>query len=170
MIAAITARGPGTLLATATSVYGVLWAFTAAGAALGGLGLGLTEGTPRDALPARLETAAALFAHNAPVALWPLALTALGWAAIPIARQVADALITGHLLAHGLLVGNALNSHPDVWHYLPHLPVEWVALALPAAAWIAARRTSDVALPTTGALTALALAAAALLETYAVPL
>lgn len=169
VVAAHSRHGSTTAVVVA-GVYGALWASTAAGGALAELGVELTAGTPRDALPARLHVAAELFTHNALVALWPLVIAALGWPAIPIARAVADAAITGHLLGHGLLVGNALASHPDLWRYLPHLPVEWLALALPAAAWITARRSEDVAPLFTTSLTALVLAAAALLETYAVPI
>ena len=44
---------------------------------------------PHDALAAPPRTALALLAHNAPVALWPLALIALGWHAIAVARTPA---------------------------------------------------------------------------------
>ena len=153
-----------------TAPYGALWACTAAGAALTAAGVELTTGTPHDALPARPDVAVDLLVHNALVALWPLALIALGWAAIPVARTVADALIAGHLAGHGLLVGNALAAHPDTWRYLPHLPAEWLALSLPVAAWLAARRDGRAPVPRTLALTVGLLVVAAVVETYAVPI
>lgn len=151
--------------------YTALWAFTAAGALLAAAGLlELTSGAPRDALPARIGVAVDLTAHNAPVALWPVGLVAAGWAAIPVARTLGDVLVTAQLAGHGLLVGSALGAHPDLWRYLPHLPVEWLALTIPAAAWITARRGDRMPLIAAGLLTGLLVAGAALLETYAVPI
>ena len=169
MIAAATTRSRGQLRPLALA-YGLLWACTAAGVGLAALGgVELTTGTPRDALPARPNVAVNLVAHNTLVAIWPLVLVALGWAAIPIARTLADTAIASHLLGHGLLVGSALGSHPDTWRFLPHLPVEWLALAAPAGAWLAARTAGHVALMRTLLLTAALLIAAACMETYAVP-
>ena len=131
---------------------------------------------PHDALAARTSTALALLAHNTPVALWPLALSALGWHAFPVARTAGDVLITGQLVAHGLLVGSALGQHPAVWRYLPHLPLEWLALALPAGAWLTARTLPAgptaarfVGLALIAASCLAALAGAAAMETYLVP-
>ena len=152
-------------------VCAVLWALTATGALLAAAGLvELTSGAPRDALPARLEIVVDLAAHNALVALWPAGLIAVGWAAIPVARTVGDILVAGQLAGHGLLVGSALGTHPGLWRYLPHLPLEWLALALPAAAWATARRNEPPLLIPTVLLTALLIAGAALLETFAVPI
>lgn len=152
-------------------VYGALWACTAAGVGLAALaGVELTTGAPRDALPARPGVAVDLFAHNALVMLWPLALLWLGWAQIPVARIVGDGLVSVHVVGHGLLIGSALGAHPDTWRYLPHLPVEWLALAVPAGAWLAAGTAGRVN-PIRGLIvTAVLLAGAALMEIYAVPL
>jgi hypothetical protein len=149
----------------------VLWALTATGALLAAAGLlELTSGAPRDALPARPGVAVNLAAHNALVALWPAGLVAVGWAAIPVARTAGDILVAGQLAGHGLLVGSAVGTHPDLWRYLPHLPVEWLALSLPAAAWATARRNEPPLLIPTGLLTTLLVVGAALVETYAVPI
>lgn len=151
--------------------YAALWVGTAAGALLAATRrLDLTSGTPRDALPATVDIAVDLAAHNALVALWPIALVAVGWPAIPIVRSVGDVLVAGQLAGHGLLVGSALGAHPDLWRYLPHLPVEWLALAVPAAAWIIARRDEPVHVVKTVLLTGLLVVGAALVETYAVPI
>ena len=70
-----------------------------------------------------------LVEHNALVALWPLALVALGWPELPGARTAGDLLIAAQLLAHGLLVGTALGQHPAA-----------VALPAPPAAGVARAR------------------------------
>jgi hypothetical protein len=155
-----------------------VWAATLAGAltALAGLHI-LAARAPHDALPTSVGTGLELFAHNAPVALWPLALVAIGWPALPAARLLGDLLIAGQLLAHGLLVGSQLGQHPGTWRYLPHLPFEWLAIAIPAAAWLRARtrraRTPDgddgVGLVGPLAACIAALAAGAAIETYLVP-
>jgi hypothetical protein len=152
-----------------------LWLATAAGAALALVGLRLASaGAPRDALAANPGTALALLAHNAPIALWPLALAALGWNALAGARSAGDVLIAAQLASHGLTVGSALRQHPDTWRYLPHLPLEWLGVAIPVAVWWSARNTArpphtrgDLALAATSCLAALTAAAA--IETYLVP-
>jgi hypothetical protein len=122
--------------------YAALWTATGAGAALALAGAPLMRATaPHDALRAEMSTTLELLAHNAPVALWPLALVALGWPALAGARWLGDLMIAAQLLGHGLLVGAQLAQEPDTWRYLPHLPLEWLALAIPVAAWQHARTT-----------------------------
>jgi len=158
------------------AAWAALWATTALGALAVTANVGaLRTPAPHDALAATLTTTAQLIAHNAIVAPWPLALTALGWADLPGARRVGDALIAAQLLGHGLVVGGALASHPDMWRYLPHLPAEWLALAIPAGTWVAARtgppgQPRPRQLATAGAASLCAVVAAAVLETYLVPL
>jgi hypothetical protein len=152
--------------------YAALWAATGVAVLAGALGLHPADvSPPRDVLPATVATAASLLAHNLLVALWPLALVALDWPRLRATRLAGDALIAAQLAAHGLLVGGALAQHPALWRYLPHLPAEWLGLALPAARWLIARRDPDRRALATWALAATAaLAAGALLETWAVPL
>jgi hypothetical protein len=151
-----------------------LWASTALGAAGAAAGIyALGAPPPHDALDATPATAISLLGHNALTALWPLALIALGWPSLAGGRWLGDALVSAQLLLHGLVVGGALASHTSMWRYLPHLPVEWLALAIPAAAWMNARirppaQRRELAAAT--AATLAALTAAAVIETYAVPL
>ena len=158
----------------AAAAWIALWATTALGAASAAAGIdALHTPPPRDALDATPATAISLLGHNALIALWPLALIALGWPSLAGVRWVGDALIAAQLVLHGLVVGGALASHPAMWRYLPHLPVEWLALAIPAAAWMNARITPPVQrreLAAATAATLAALTAAAVIETYAVPL
>jgi hypothetical protein len=158
----------------AAATWIALWATTTLGAASAAAGIdALHTPPPRDALDARPATAISLLGHNALIALWPLALIATGWPTLRSVRWVGDALIAAQLLLHGLVVGGALASHPAMWRYLPHLPVEWLALAIPAAAWMNARLTPPVQrrqLAAATVATLAALTAAAVIETYAVPL
>jgi hypothetical protein len=160
-----------------TSSYATLWAATALGAGLAAFGVRvLTAPTPRDALAPTLQTAAELLGHNALVACWPLALVWIGWPGLAGARRLGDALVAAQLLAHGVLVGSALGQHPQLWRYLPHLPFEWLAITIPAAAWLTARcsRPGHPAV-TPGRVLLIAcadlaaLAGAAAIETYLVP-
>jgi hypothetical protein len=150
-------------------------AATAVGAVFGLAGLALIgAGAPHDVLRADPTTALTLVRLNAVVALWPLALLGLGWHRMPFARQTGDVLVRAQLLGNGLVAGNALGQQPELWRYLPHLPLEWLAIATPVAAWVAAGRAdvSDdrhqllvVAVATLGLLSA-----AAVVETYLVPI
>jgi hypothetical protein len=163
------------LPAAVTLAVAALIAAAAAGALLAAAGLSLVNApVPRDALPATPRTAAELLVHNARVVLWPLALVWLDWPRHRLTRCAGDALAAGQLAGHGALVGAALAQQPELWRYLPHLPVEWLAIALPAAAWFSARARRDrpagrVMLGLAAAVMAL-LVVAAILETYAVPL
>jgi hypothetical protein len=161
-------------LRSATAIWIALWATTALGAAGAAAGIdALGTPPPHDALDATPATAISVLGHNALIALWPLALIVLGWPSLPGARRVGDALVTAQLLLQGAMVGGALASHPATWRYLPHLPVEWLALAIPAATWMNARLTPRAQrreLAAAAAATLAALTAAAVIETYAVPL
>jgi hypothetical protein len=155
-------------------VAGGLVASAVAGAVLAAVGVEIiVVGAPHDALTAAPATVLALVRHNAVVALWPLALVWLGWPAIPVARTTGDALAAGQVLLHGAVLGSALAQQPGLWRYLPHLPFEFAALALPVAAWITARRSGEVnptrLAGTVAAVLALVLAAA-VLESYLVPI
>jgi hypothetical protein len=161
--------------------YLSLWLATLMGAALtlAGAELGRID-APRPTLEPTLATAGELLGHNTPVALWPLALLALGWPELAGARLLGDALIAAQLLAHGLAVGMAVAQHPEVWRYLPHLPLEWLALAMPAAAWLHARTAHHAGpdpataqrppVPRVAAAGIAVLVGAAAIETYLAPI
>jgi hypothetical protein len=151
--------------------YATIWASTAIGALAGAVGLHpLAVPPPYDALAATPATALTLFAGNAVITLWPLALVALRWQSIIGAARLADGAIRAQLLGNGMIVGNALAQHPRLALYLPHLPLEWAAISLPAAAWSVARHDEAPRLHIATATTVAALAATALIETYVVPI
>jgi len=140
--------------------------------AVPGLGHSLYPDAPRPALSGGAVATLELLAHNAPVALWPLALVLLGWHGIPVARRVGDGLIAAQLAIHGATIGAALATWPELARWLPHLPAEYAAIALPCAVWIAARRNgcptpSQLALLASATLALLAFAAS--LETWGTP-
>ena len=80
------------------------------------------------------------------VALWPLALVRLRLAGDPgVARIVGDALDRRAARSRTeCSSADAVGQRPDLWRYLPHLPFEWLGLALPVAGWrllaVASRR------------------------------
>lgn len=152
------------------TTYALLWTATLIAAAASATGLvGVSTHAPHDALAASPATAWALLLHNAVVALWPLALVALGWPQIPVARQAGDVLVAAQLVVHGTSVGLAFGAQPVLWRFLPHLPAEWLGLSAPIAGWLLARRQRD-ATRTLAGVSLAALVVAAAVETWAVPL
>jgi hypothetical protein len=154
-----------------TRSYAAIWGATAIGTTTGLLGLQLLATTaPYDALDATPATALALLTANAVVALWPLVLIRLGWHRLAPANQIADLMVRAQILGNGLIAGNALGQHPRLALYLPHLPLEWLAIATPVAAWHTARRGNAPTAIRTATTTLVAVVGAALIETYLVPI
>ena len=102
-------------------------------------------------------------------------LAALGWDRSAGLALAGDLVVAASLIANGAVVGWALaRTGLELAAYLPHLPFEWAALAIPAGAWLCLRRgappiAAALLLRALG-LTAVALLVAALLEVYAAPL
>ncbi|MQA75695.1 MAG: hypothetical protein GEU88_15370 [Solirubrobacterales bacterium] len=117
----------------------------------------------------------AIVAHNALAALWPLALVALGWHRLAVVEWVGDGVVWGALLLNGASVGLALGAvGVELLAYLPHLPLEWLGLAIPVAGWSAAR-AGELGpglrpLVAVGAVALLVLLVAAAVEVYVAPL
>ena len=150
--------------------YAWIWSATMAGVVLELAGLQLLNaGMPSDPLAATPRTVLELLLANVRVACWPLALLALGWDRHRVPARAGDVLVKAQLLGNGLVVGNVLGQHPRLAHYLPHLPLEWLAISLPAAAWTATRSAQSPRLWPVAAATLTALVGAALIETYLVP-
>lgn len=155
--------------------YALAWTITAAAALLVAATPGLAA-LARRALglslrphPASLAEVVALFAHNLPLIAWPLLLPRLRLAS-RWARAAASALVLGALALDSALVGTALGAYgPRLAVWLPHLPLEWAALALGTASGVAPD-TAPTARPARRlAAIATLLFAAAALETYATP-
>jgi hypothetical protein len=136
---------------------------------------GAPSTTPHDSIDANAAAVLSLLMHNAAVAMTPLGLLALGWDQIPIVKNLADGLVTVVIIVNGAVVGYAFaRAGVALLPYLPQLPFEWTALAIPAGAWCSFRLQPPVdrrssllraLVPTT-----LALLIAALLEALATPL
>jgi hypothetical protein len=129
---------------------------------------------PHDAIADSPGTVATLFAHNAAVAWIPLGLAAIGWDRTRGLQMTGDLVVLASLIANGAAVGYALSRTGfELVAYLPHLPFEWSAIALPAGAWLCLRRAYTqrraLLLRTLG-LSAAALLLAAVIEVYAAPL
>jgi hypothetical protein len=118
------------------------------------------------------EAALTIWLNNLRVTGWPLLALALRMHRTRWRRRLANICIAGSLAANAALVGAAIAAGGErILPYLPHLPLEWAALALSATAWLLGSRNNlrrRQLVVIAGALAAL-LGAGALLETYAVP-
>jgi hypothetical protein len=154
-----------------------LWLLTGAvtglGVLVGVLAPSLAPGgTPHPTLHGTLSEATSILAHNARVLAAPLILAAARWGRGRATRAVGDAIVASTLLVSPLLVGSAIGRHGDsLLAYLPHLPLEWAALSVAGAAWLASRRNgaSTRTLMVYAAVTLLLATTAALVETFATP-
>ena len=165
---------PGLNLAAASGLCLAAVIASAGLVALFAVAVGASHANPHDAIEESPRAVATLFAHNAAVAWIPLGLAALGWDRARGLQLAGDAVVLASLIANGGVVGYALaRVGPELAAYLPHLPVEWTALALPAGAWLSIRRgypdRRALLLQALG-LSAAALLVAAVLEVYAAPL
>jgi hypothetical protein len=115
---------------------------------------------------------AAIASNNLRLVVIPVALAALGLARSPAGRVVGDALVAATLIVNGALVGAVVGGYGlALLPSLVHLPLEWEAFAVAAAAWgIARGRDASQAedMPIAAASAALVLLAAAV-EVYATP-
>jgi hypothetical protein len=168
-------RGLGVILARAS--LGV-WTLTVAAAlitaALPPVGA-LARGELRLALvPASAPSAARMLsvgATNAFAAGWPLLLALLDGPQRAV-RAVHRALIAGWLAVNVIPVGAAIGAYGTrILPYLPHLPLEWTAVALALAGYLHARgrQAPGQALLAPALTLVVVLIAAAALETYATP-
>lgn len=167
----ITTRTP--LGAAAAACFAAL-ALSAIAAAVVGELIGVDPDSPRDALHGSLGEIVSLAAHNAGVALLPLGLLAIGWDQLRGVEYGGDALVAGMIIANGVSIGLGFaRAGLELFAYLPHLPLEWAALALPAGAWFVFRarppRDRAQTLVYVAALTGLLVALAAVVESMTVP-
>lgn len=169
-------------LRAALAVYAALWATTAltagvvaltpdlaahARVALRGLGLDLR---PHPAtLYALLVTR---LVRNLSIAALPSECAAIGAGGSRRWRRVVDATVAATLLSNAALVGVVLGAYGvRLLPFLPHLPLEWAALACGVLPWLAARRgqwrRADVLVPL--ATSFVLLAVSACVETWLTP-
>ena len=116
-------------------------------------------------------TLASIAGTNARVLSAPFLLAFFRFPAHRRSRQLGDLLIAGLLGANALRVGLALGRwHARLLPYVPQLPLEWLAAALAAAAWLTLRTgaRTQTALAYLAAVLVVVVAAAAV-ETIATP-
>lgn len=138
-------------LRAALAVYAALWATTALAAVVVALAPGVAaharatlRGLGLDLHPHAATLHALLLtrlARNMAIAAAPSEWAAIGAARSRWWRRVADAVLTGTLATDAALVGVALGAYgARLLAWLPHLPLEWAALAVGVLPWLAARR------------------------------
>lgn len=130
---------------------------------------------PRPTLHATPTEALTIFLTNAQTLIAPLILVAGRWHTGRVTRHVGDLVVGALVLANPMLVGFALGRYPtQLPAYLPHIALEYAALALAASAWLTRRLPNHRAqrsrsLLGCATLTLIVAAIAAVVETYAVP-
>ncbi len=165
-------------LSRSARVYALLWATTALAAILVSCVPPLHQLAEAlldlDLSPHARASAAnvlRLVAANAWMA-WPLVVALLGGARMGWSRTLTDLALVGDLALNAALVGAALGLHGRALvPWLPHLPLEWAALAVSAGGWLGARSGAIAgrALASRLAFFLALLLVAGALETYAVP-
>jgi len=115
--------------------YAGLWTFTCAGVLAGAAAPGLAPGGhPRATLHGTLGDFASIAIANAKVLSAPFLLALFRFPSDRRSRQLGDVLVVV------LLGGNALGrDRGALLPYVPQLPLEWLAVALAAAAWLTLR-------------------------------
>lgn len=169
-------------LRAALAVYAALWATTAMAAAAVAVAPGLAaqaRGTLRgfglDLHPHAATLHVLLvtrLARNMAIAAAPSEWAAIGAAQNRRWRHVVDAVLTATLLTDAGLVGVALGAYgARLLAWLPHLPLEWAALAVGVLPWLAARRGQRRRVDLLAPLAAcfVLLLAAACIETWLTP-
>lgn len=159
-------------LALSARTYLALWAATLLPAAIAALiGVdslpvpdGARHGTPREALD--------ILAINLRLVLVLLA-AALLLRVQPAWKPIFDVIVFALLAFNAAVVGIAIAAYgPGIARWLTHLPLEWGAFAVAAAAYCHARKSSLSwpLLTQYGAFALLSLVAGALVETFLLPL
>jgi hypothetical protein len=161
------------IAASAAAAYGAIWSATGAGLLLAlafpTLGPG---GPPHPTLHPSLGAVAAILTQNLRVLAAPYLLVIFRFGRTRRARLAGDVLVAAILGANALRVGLALGRWQGrLLPYVPQLPLEYLAAALAATAWIHARRggVNHRSLCILAALTALLLSGAAAAEVLLTP-
>jgi len=123
------------------AAYAGMWVFTCLGAVIGSAAPGLAPGgQPHPTLHGTPSDFASIAIANARVLSAPFLLALFRFPSDPRSRQLGDLLVVVLLGGNALRVGLALGrDHDALLPYLPQLPVEWLAAALAAAAWLTLR-------------------------------
>lgn len=159
---------------TLARVYAALWAVLVAAwataSAVPGVAASVRSGLDlemADVPSPALGVAVVLVAHNASIALWPLAAIAVDLHRWRLARLL-DLFLLGTLVANAAIIGMAIAAYgARLLPFVPHLPLELLGLALPASAWAAARRSATPRVAKVAGGTMVVLSIASGVEAYA---
>lgn len=149
-----------------------LWITTLLGAAIGTAAPALSPGgRPHPTLHGSLNELVSITATNARVLSAPFLLALFRFPDHRRTRQVGDAFTAGLVAGNALRAGIALGRwQARLLPYVPQLPLEWLAAALAAAAWLTLRTGAQRQTALTYLAAVLVLvAAAAAVETLATP-
>ena len=121
--------------------YAGLWTSTCVGALVGAAAPGLAPGGhPQPTLHGTLGDVASIAIANARVLSAPFLLALFRFPSDRRSRQLGDLLVVVVLGGNALRVGLALGrDRGALLPYVPQLPLEWLAAALAAAAWLTLR-------------------------------
>jgi hypothetical protein len=125
----------------AAVAYAGLWTFTCVGVLVGAAAPGLAPGGhPHPTLHGTLGDFASIATANARVLSAPFLLALFRFPSDRRSRQLGDLLVIVLLGGNALRVGLALGrDRGALLPYVPQLPLEWLAAALAAAAWLTLR-------------------------------
>lgn len=156
------------------SALAAVWLLNVAGVAAGRIAPELAPGGgPQPTLHGSVGDVMAILATNLRLLSVPFVLALLGFHRSGPARAFGDLLVGAMVAVNCLRVGLAVGCYGTrLIPYIPQLPIEWLALALSASAWIAARhgaRSRLRSLCTLAPQTFLAAAAAAAVEALLTP-
>lgn len=140
-----------------------VWLLTALGALAGRLSPALASGArPHPTLHGTLGELVDVLANNLRVLAAPFLLAAFHWPSHRHSRRLGDLLIAGLVAGNSIAVGLALGRYGSrLLPFVSQLPLEWTALAVAGAAWLAARAGSPARVLVRYALATLALSSAA---------
>jgi hypothetical protein len=121
--------------------YAGMWVLTCLGVVMGIAAPGLApRGQPHPTLHGTPSDFASIAIANARILSAPFLLALFRFPAGRRSRQLGDLLVVALLGGNALRVGLALGrDRGALLPYLPQLPVEWLAAALAAAAWLTLR-------------------------------
>jgi hypothetical protein len=139
-----TARAPRATRSHAWRVaetLGLLWVLTLAAAATSAAWPTLAPSTPpHPTLRGTAVEAVAILVSNLRVLAAPFVLALFRWPGNATTRRIGDLLVVALICENAIGVGLELGRwRGQLLPYLPHLPLEWLALATAGAAWLAVR-------------------------------
>jgi hypothetical protein len=151
-------------------ITGLCWVTLAAATALGAAAAiawpGLGPATrPHATLHPSIDAIASILLNNVRVLAAPFILAAARFGAARVTRLAGDAIVATILLGNAVAVGLALGRwRGALIRFVPQLPIEYLAAAIAATAWLDARRQRSLPAPLialTGVAVTIGLAAAA---------